>query len=175
MLAGEARRDDVESLASRRSDKLLGTRTCAKSSAGREEIGLEQNGSLAPLCQQSRGVLYNYLGDPSSPSSWQFRLGFTSRGWLPLVHTSARRLSVEAKGSRQCSSSRVMTYIYLIIIFRVLQDIGVSGIYFIVIIIVTNTVPPEKYNKYIGIVLTLFIVASVLGPILGGIINIYSL
>lgn len=40
--------------------------------------------------------------------------------------------------------------------------------------IAPDMVPPEKYGKYIAIISTVFIVTSVLGPILGGIINTHS-
>ncbi|GFF74437.1 MFS general substrate transporter [Aspergillus lentulus] len=68
----------------------------------------------------------------------------------------------------------VSTSIVELIVFRAFQGIGASGIYSMVIVIAPDMVPPEKYGKYMGIVSTVFIVASVLGPILGGIINTHS-
>ncbi|KAG2012349.1 hypothetical protein GB937_007178, partial [Aspergillus fischeri] len=66
------------------------------------------------------------------------------------------------------------TSIIELIIFRAFQGIGASGIYSMVMVIAPDMVPPEKYGKYMGIVSTVFIVASVLGPILGGVINTHS-
>jgi MFS family permease len=43
-----------------------------------------------------------------------------------------------------------------------------------VMVIAPDMVPPAEYGKYMGIVSTVFIVASVLGPILGGVINTHS-
>jgi predicted MFS family arabinose efflux permease len=43
-----------------------------------------------------------------------------------------------------------------------------------VMVIAPDMVPPEKYGKYIGIVSTVFIVASVLAHVLSGIINTHS-
>jgi MFS family permease len=60
------------------------------------------------------------------------------------------------------------------IIFRAFQGIGASGIYSMVMVIAPDMVLPEKHGKYMGIVSTVFIVASVLGPVLGGVINTHS-
>jgi MFS family permease len=60
------------------------------------------------------------------------------------------------------------------IIFRAFRGIGASGIYYVVMVIAPDMVPPEKYGKYMVIVSTVFIIASVLGPVLGGIINTHS-
>ncbi|PNY23179.1 MFS-type transporter YusP [Tolypocladium capitatum] len=61
-----------------------------------------------------------------------------------------------------------------LIIFRAFQGLGASGIYAMVMVIAPGLVPPAKYGKYMAIVSTVFIVASVLGPILGGVINTHS-
>ncbi|KZF22095.1 drug resistance transporter EmrB/QacA subfamily [Xylona heveae TC161] len=61
-----------------------------------------------------------------------------------------------------------------LIIFRAFQGIGASGIYSMTMVIAPGLVPIEKYAKYMGIVSTVFIAASVLGPILGGVINTSS-
>ncbi|KND87579.1 putative MFS-type transporter YusP [Tolypocladium ophioglossoides CBS 100239] len=61
-----------------------------------------------------------------------------------------------------------------LIIFRAFQGLGASGIYAMVMVIAPSLVPPAKYGKYMAIVSTVFIVASVLGPVLGGVINTRS-
>jgi predicted MFS family arabinose efflux permease len=43
-----------------------------------------------------------------------------------------------------------------------------------IMVIAPTLVPTEKFGKYIAIVSTVFVVASVLGPILGGAINAHS-
>ena len=60
------------------------------------------------------------------------------------------------------------------IILRAFQGVGGSGIYSMVGVIVTIIVPPEKYGKYMAIISSVFAVASVLGPLLGGAINDHS-
>lgn len=60
------------------------------------------------------------------------------------------------------------------IVFRAFQGIGASGIYSMIMVIAPDMVPPDQYGKYMAIVATVFIVASVLGPILGGVINTHS-
>ncbi|KAN0087242.1 Major facilitator superfamily domain containing protein [Elaphomyces granulatus] len=54
-----------------------------------------------------------------------------------------------------------------LIIFRAFQGIGASGIYSTIMAITPSIVPPTNYGKYTAIV---FIV-SVLGPVMGGVIN----
>ncbi|RHZ55168.1 uncharacterized protein CDV56_106552 [Aspergillus thermomutatus] len=67
-----------------------------------------------------------------------------------------------------CGISNAIDYIPCI------PGIGASGIYSMVMVIATDMVTPEKYGKYMGIVSTVFIVASVMGPVLGGVINTHS-
>lgn len=38
-------------------------------------------------------------------------------------------------------------------------------------VIAPTLVPAEKFGKYMGIIATIYIIASVLGPVLGGVIN----
>jgi len=52
-----------------------------------------------------------------------------------------------------------------------MQGVGASGIYSMIMVIAPTLAPPEKFGKYIAMVSTVFILASVLGPILGGAIN----
>ncbi|KAJ5595531.1 MFS general substrate transporter [Penicillium hispanicum] len=80
-------------------------------------------------------------------------------------------LSIFSLASLLCGISNSIVEL---IIFRAFQGIGASGIYSMVMVIAPGMVPPEKYGKYMAIVSTVFIVASVLGPILGGVINTHS-
>jgi MFS family permease len=41
-------------------------------------------------------------------------------------------------------------------------------------VVVTAVVPSEKYGKYMAIISSVFAVASILGPLLGGAINDYT-
>ncbi|KAJ4264444.1 hypothetical protein NW762_005644 [Fusarium torreyae] len=61
-----------------------------------------------------------------------------------------------------------------LIILRAFQGIGASGIYAMILALALRLVPLRKYAKYMGIISTVFITASVLGPILGGIISQHS-
>jgi MFS family permease len=38
-------------------------------------------------------------------------------------------------------------------------------------VVMTAVVPPEKFGKYMAIISSVFAVASILGPLLGGVIN----
>lgn len=60
------------------------------------------------------------------------------------------------------------------IILRAFQGMGASGIYAMVLVIAPTLVPLEKFGKYMGIVSSVFAIASVLGPILGGAITTNS-
>src|SRR5947209_2508057 len=51
---------------------------------------------------------------------------------------------------------------------------GASGIYSLIMVIATNLVPRANYAKYMAIMSTVFAVASVVGPILGGAISTHS-
>ncbi|SPJ85735.1 related to multidrug transporter [Fusarium torulosum] len=61
-----------------------------------------------------------------------------------------------------------------LIILRAFQGIGASGIYAMILAIAPSLVPIGQYAKYMGIMSTVFITASVLGPILGGVISQHS-
>ncbi|ROW03115.1 hypothetical protein VMCG_05822 [Cytospora schulzeri] len=61
-----------------------------------------------------------------------------------------------------------------LIILRAFQGVGASGIYSMIIVIAPELVPPGRFAKYMAIVSTVFIIASVLGPVLGGVINSHS-
>ncbi|KAM5344235.1 hypothetical protein ACJ41O_012772 [Fusarium nematophilum] len=61
-----------------------------------------------------------------------------------------------------------------LIVLRAFQGMGASGIYSMVMVIAPGLVPVSKYGKYTAIISTVFITASVLGPVLGGVINQHS-
>ncbi|RKL27460.1 hypothetical protein BFJ72_g13047 [Fusarium proliferatum] len=54
------------------------------------------------------------------------------------------------------------------IVFRAFQGLGGSGIYSTVFIIIAKIVTVEKVGMYTGILSSVFALASLLGPILGG-------
>lgn len=70
-----------------------------------------------------------------------------------------------------CGSISNMTQL---IVFRSLQGVGASGIYAMVTVIQPELVPPEKWGNYIAVVSLVSVLSSVLGPILGGVINDHS-
>lgn len=57
------------------------------------------------------------------------------------------------------------------IVFRAFQGIGASGIFAMVTIIQPELVPPEHWGHIMAAVAVVTVVSSVLGPILGGLIN----
>jgi MFS family permease len=57
------------------------------------------------------------------------------------------------------------------IIFRALQGVGASGIYAMVTVIQPEMVPPEKWGNFVAVVAVVYVLSSVLGPVLGGLIN----
>ncbi|KAF4469185.1 MFS-type transporter [Fusarium albosuccineum] len=61
-----------------------------------------------------------------------------------------------------------------LIVLRAFQGIGASGIYAMILAIAPGLIPLRKYGKYMAIMSTVFIVASVLGPVLGGVISQHS-
>ncbi|KAK8080260.1 major facilitator superfamily domain-containing protein [Apiospora hydei] len=67
-----------------------------------------------------------------------------------------------------CGSVSGMTQL---IVFRAFQGIGASGIYAMVTVIQPELVPPEKWGHILAAVAMVTVVSSVLGPILGGLIN----
>ncbi|KAK8119284.1 major facilitator superfamily transporter [Apiospora kogelbergensis] len=77
-----------------------------------------------------------------------------------------------------CGSISDMTQLYVLaaccsvpIVFRAFQGVGASGIYAMVTVIQPELVPPEKWGHLLAGVAMVTVVSSVLGPILGGLIN----
>ncbi|KAF2093099.1 drug resistance transporter EmrB/QacA subfamily [Rhizodiscina lignyota] len=70
-----------------------------------------------------------------------------------------------------CGASNHITEL---ILFRAFQGVGASGVYTMIIVLAPTLVPKAEFGNYIAIVSTVFVVASVLGPILGGVINHHS-
>jgi len=60
------------------------------------------------------------------------------------------------------------------IILRAFQGLGGSGIYSMVGVVSVAVIPPLKFGKYMAIISSVFAIASVLGPLLGGVINDHS-
>jgi MFS family permease len=56
------------------------------------------------------------------------------------------------------------------IVFRALQGIGGSGLYSLVFVAIMKLITPEKMGFYSGIVSSVFALANLLGPVLGGVI-----
>ena len=47
------------------------------------------------------------------------------------------------------------------------QGMGASGIYSMVLVLAPTLVPKKEYGKYVGIIFSVFSLASIVGPILG--------
>lgn len=60
------------------------------------------------------------------------------------------------------------------IILRAFQGVGASGIFSIIMTLAPTLISLNQYGKYMAIFSTLFIVANVLGPVLGGVISQHS-
>lgn len=64
----------------------------------------------------------------------------------------------------------MLTWLVISVVFRALQGIGGSGIYSVVFVIVGKISTVEKIGLYTGILSSVFALACLLGPILGGVI-----
>ncbi|KAK0648531.1 major facilitator superfamily domain-containing protein [Cercophora newfieldiana] len=64
-----------------------------------------------------------------------------------------------------CGLASTMTQL---IILRAFQGIGGSGIYSMVLVLAPQLVPVTEYGKYIGIISSVFALASITGPLVGG-------
>ncbi|KAI1375798.1 putative MFS multidrug transporter [Hypoxylon crocopeplum] len=69
--------------------------------------------------------------------------------------------------SLACGAAQTMPQL---IVFRAFQGLGGSGIYSTVFVIVTKIATVDKVGTYTGILSSVFALASLLGPILGGVI-----
>ncbi|OIW28775.1 MFS general substrate transporter [Coniochaeta ligniaria NRRL 30616] len=58
-----------------------------------------------------------------------------------------------------------------LIIFRAFQGMGASGIYAMVTVMNPEMVPSSQWGTYVAITSVVFVLSSVLGPVLGGVIN----
>ncbi|KAI1770464.1 putative MFS multidrug transporter [Hypoxylon cercidicola] len=67
-----------------------------------------------------------------------------------------------------CAVSRTMVQL---IIFRAFQGVGGSGMYSLTFVILAQVVPMDKLGICTGILSSVFALASLLGPILGGVIS----
>ena len=56
------------------------------------------------------------------------------------------------------------------IVFRALQGIGGSGLYSLVFVAIMKLITPEKIGFYSGVISSVFALANLLGPVLGGVI-----
>ncbi|KAL8667019.1 MAG: hypothetical protein Q9202_000941 [Teloschistes flavicans] len=61
-----------------------------------------------------------------------------------------------------------------LIIARAFQGVGGSGVYSMVMVIAPEMVPFDKIGKYMAIISSVFALASILGPLLGGAISQHS-
>jgi len=68
-------------------------------------------------------------------------------------------------GSMLCGISQTMNEL---VIARGLQGIGAGGLMSLVLAIVGDIVPPRQRGKYMGYIMSVFAVASVAGPLIGG-------
>ena len=60
------------------------------------------------------------------------------------------------------------------IVLRAFQGMGGSGIFSMVLVIAPTLVPREKHGRYMAVISSVFAIASVLGPVLGGAITTHS-
>ncbi|KAB2100782.1 hypothetical protein AG0111_0g10987 [Alternaria gaisen] len=69
--------------------------------------------------------------------------------------------------SMACGGAQTMTQL---IVFRAFQGIGGSGLYSLTFVSIMKMIVPEKIGFYSGIVSSVFALANLLGPLLGGMI-----
>jgi EmrB/QacA subfamily drug resistance transporter len=76
-------------------------------------------------------------------------------------------ISIFIAGSALCGLSRSM---YELAAFRAFQGLGAGGLFTLALTIIGDIVPPRERSKYQGYFLSTFAVASVLGPVIGGLL-----
>ncbi|KAH6866787.1 putative MFS multidrug transporter [Alternaria rosae] len=69
--------------------------------------------------------------------------------------------------SMACGGAQTMTQL---IVFRAFQGIGGSGLYSLTFVTIMKMIVPERIGFYSGIVSSVFALANLLGPLLGGVI-----
>lgn len=62
-------------------------------------------------------------------------------------------------------------YLIFRVVFRAFQGIGGSGLYSLVFVAVMKLITPDKMGFYSGVVSSVFALANLLGPVLGGLIT----
>jgi len=77
-------------------------------------------------------------------------------------------ISIFLAGSALCGVARTMTQL---IVFRGLQGLGAGGIYTLVSITIGDFVPPKDRGKYQGLFTGVFVICSVGGPVVGGLLT----
>ncbi|OCK80431.1 putative MSF multidrug transporter [Lepidopterella palustris CBS 459.81] len=70
--------------------------------------------------------------------------------------------------SMACGAAQTMNQL---IIFRAFQGIGGSGLYSLVFVAIMRLISPEKIGFYSGVISSVFAIANLLGPVLGGVIT----
>uniref|UniRef100_A0A093UWI9 Putative transporter C3H1.06c n=1 Tax=Talaromyces marneffei PM1 TaxID=1077442 RepID=A0A093UWI9_TALMA len=65
----------------------------------------------------------------------------------------------------------VTSYLLTYTVFRAFQGFGASGIYSMTLVIAPTIIPPGQMPKYIALISTVFALASVVGPLMGGAIT----
>jgi EmrB/QacA subfamily drug resistance transporter len=68
-------------------------------------------------------------------------------------------------GSALCGQARSMDEL---VAFRALQGIGAGGLMSLSMTIIGDIVPPRQRGKYLGYIASVFVISSVVGPLLGG-------
>ncbi|RYO92117.1 hypothetical protein DL764_008178 [Monosporascus ibericus] len=99
--------------------------------------------------------------------------GFENRNWVVtayfLTYTARQYFRVENHVPPRPDT--VYGILNRLIILRAFQGMGGSGIYSMVLVIAPGLVPQTEYGKYIGIISSVFALASIVGPLVGGAIS----